>query len=257
MKLRAVVIINHANRAKRGELMKKKFRITTLGMMVVALYGGVASPSLRADATATLDIDVNKPGVAIPKTFYGLMTEEINHAYDGGLYAELIQNRSFQDPPPRGRGATTQPSIAVRWSIVGDGKASLDRNDPVNPALPVSLRLELSGSMAGVANEGYWGFPIRPDTTYTASFYAKASGGFAGPITAALVLDEGQLAVAKGDSPAISASWQKYTVKLATGHDAPTTTKAHFILSARGNGSVTFSMVSLFPPTYQNAPNGL
>ncbi len=237
--------------------MNKTFRITILCMMVAALYGGVASPSSRADATATLDIDVNKPGVAIPKTFYGLMTEEINHAYDGGLYAELIQNRTFQDPLPRGRGATTQPSIAVRWSVVGDGKASLDRNDPVNPALPVSLRLELSGSTAGIANEGYWGFPIWPDTTYTASFYAKAAGGFAGPVTAALVLDEDQLAVAKVDSPAVTQMWHKYKMKLTTGHDAPRTTKAHFILSAKGTGSVSFSMVSLFPPTYQNTPNGL
>ena len=96
--------------------------------------------------------------------------------------------------------------MAVRWSVVGDGKASLDRNEPVNAALPVSLRLELSGNTTGIANEGYWGFPIQPDTPYTASFYAKAAGGFAGPVHAALVLDDGQAEVAKGDSPAIGAS---------------------------------------------------
>jgi len=53
---------------------------------------------------ATLDVEVNKPGVAVPPSFYGLMTEEINHSYDGGLFAELIQNRTFQDPAPGGRG---------------------------------------------------------------------------------------------------------------------------------------------------------
>src|SRR5436305_12929278 len=126
--------------------MKRAASVPFACMVVAAFCGGMMAPAASADVSATLGIDVNKPGVAIPKTFYGLMTEEINHAYDGGLFAELIQNRTFQDPPPRGRGATTQPSLAVRWSVVGDGKASLDRNDPVNPALPVSLRLELSAT---------------------------------------------------------------------------------------------------------------
>ena len=98
--------------------MKKTSTIQILCTLVAAMYGGWAAPPARADATASLDIDVNKPGVAIPKMFYGLMTEEINHGYDGGLFAELIQNRTFQDPPPRGRAATTQPSLAV--SLVGD-----------------------------------------------------------------------------------------------------------------------------------------
>ena len=57
-------------------------------------------PTAQPKVAATLDIDVNKPSVTIPKMFYGLMTEEINHGYDGGLFAELIQNRTFQDPAP-------------------------------------------------------------------------------------------------------------------------------------------------------------
>ncbi len=207
-------------------------------------------------ANATLDVDVSKPGTAIPKTFYGLMTEEINHSYDGGLFAELIQNRSFQDPPPRGRGASPQ-NLPGHWSLTGEGTGSLDRSDPVSPALPASLRLDLSGKRAGVANDGYWGIPVRPDTTYTASFYAKGGGGFAGPVTAAIVLDENKVAVAQGEIPAVGSSWRKYTIKLATGHEAPTTAKARFVLSAAGAGSVAFSLVSLFPPTYEDTPGGL
>jgi alpha-N-arabinofuranosidase len=209
-----------------------------------------------ANAAVTLDVDVNKPGVSIPKTFYGLMTEEINHSYDGGLFAELIQNRTFQDPSPRGR--TTSPQkLPTHWSLIGDGTASLDRNDPVNPAVPFSLRLDLSGKTVGVANDGYWGIPVRPNTTYTASFYAKGGGGFAGPVTASIVLDEGNVSVAKADTRPLNSSWQKYTVTLATGREAPTTAKAQFVLSTSGRGSVSFSLISLFPPTYQNTPGGL
>ena len=205
---------------------------------------------------ATLDVDVSKPGPALPPNFYGLMTEEINHSYDGGLFAELIQNRTFQDPVPRGRTALPQ-DLPIHWSLIGNGKASIDHKDPVNAALPLSLRLELTGDSAGVGNDGYWGIPIRPDTTYTASFYAKGGGDFAGPVTASLVLDEGNVVVAKSQTQSINNSWQKYTVKLSTGHDAPTTDKAHFVLSAAGKGSISFSLVSLFPPTYQNVPGGL
>ena len=139
--------------------------------LVLALFTSAAG---AVDVSATLDVDVDKPGPAIPKTFYGLMTEEINHSYDGGLFAELIQNRTFQDPRPRGRQATPE-TLPVHWSLTGAGKAAVDRADPVNPALPVSLRLDLSGATAGVANDGYWGVPVRPDTTYTATYQHAAS----------------------------------------------------------------------------------
>ncbi|HET6387450.1 MAG TPA: sialate O-acetylesterase [Armatimonadota bacterium] len=204
----------------------------------------------------TLSIDVSKPGHSIPTGFYGLMTEEINHSYDGGLYAELIQNRTFQDPLPRGRQFSAQ-DLPIHWSLVGKGEAGVDRQNPVNEALPLSLRLNLTGAMAGVANDGFWGIPVRPDTTYTASFYARGGGGFAGPVTASLVDDDGGASVAQAATPPVSGAWQKYTLTLTTGPDAPTTAKAHFVLSASGTGSVTFSMVSLFPPTYKNVPNGL
>src|SRR4051794_5570430 len=198
----------------RERTMKRAASVPFLWMVVAAFCGGMMAPAAMAEVSATLDIDVNKPGAAIPKTFYGLMTEEINHSYDGGLFAELIQNRTFQDPPPRGRGGPrggppqtrpqappTQPAtqgMPVHWSLIGDGKAIAVREDPVNAALPVSLRLDLSGAAAaGVANDGYWGIPVRPDTTYSASFYAKGGGGFAGPVNASLLLDDGNVTVAK------------------------------------------------------------
>jgi alpha-L-arabinofuranosidase len=222
----------------------------------------MGGPSARADGAArqaTLDVDVRKPGVAIPPAFAGLMTEEINHSYDGGLFAELIQNRTFQDPAPRGWQAPPGQDVPVHWSVIGDGKASLDRTDPVTAALPVSLRLDLSGSAAaaGVANDGYWGIPVRPDTTYTASFYARSGGGFAGPVTASLLTDDGSQTVAHADTAPLAGAWQKFTVTLTTDHDAPTTARARFVLSATGVGSVSFSLVSLFPPTYQDTPGGL
>lgn len=185
------------------------------------------------------------------------MTEEINHSYDGGLFAELIQNRTFQDPAPRrAPGQAPASDLPVHWSLIG-GKASIDRSDPVNSALPLSLKLELSGGDAGVANDGYWGIPVRPDTKYTAEFYAKGGEGFNGPVKASLLTDAGNVTVAEASTRPISGTWKRYRVTLTTGHTVAKTAQARFVLSAAGSGSVSFSLVSLFPPTYRNTPGGL
>jgi len=139
---------------------------------LVAVCAIVAATAARADEPARLEVDVSKPGFTIRTSFCGLMTEEINHSYDGGLFAELIQNRTFQDERPRVGG------VPIHWSVIGPGKVSTDETDPVNAALPSSLKLDLASGGSGVANDGYWGIPVRPDTTYTVRFYAKGGGGF-------------------------------------------------------------------------------
>jgi len=234
-------------------------------LVIVSVFIFTEAAGAWAAVPATINVDVNKPGAAIAPAFYGLMTEEINHSYDGGLFAELIQNRTFQDPLPLIADQPRPPQDVpadppVHWSLIQEGAAAAsmhtDRIGPVNAALPISLRLDLAGGMAGVGNDGYWGIPIRPDTKYVASFYAKAGSGFTGPVTASLLTDD-NATVAKAESKPISRTWQNYTVELTTAHEAPTTAKARFVLSARGNGSIWFSLVSLFPPTYMNTPGGL
>src|ERR1035438_9147847 len=135
------------------------------------------------EALGHLTVDVAHPGVKISPTLYGLMTEEINHSYDGGLYAELIQNRIFKDS-----GDTT-----THWSLVqsgGTGAIALDNDHPVNSSLTTCLKLTIEEESAdqrangpaaplsvGVANDGFWGIPVKPNTRYRASFYARADDG--------------------------------------------------------------------------------
>jgi alpha-N-arabinofuranosidase len=149
-----------------------------LALAVAWLGGSIGFDGLaRAASPGTLRVDVSKPGAPIGKLFYGLMTEEINHSYDGGLYAELIQNRIFQN----------SPAEPVDWSIVQAGKSAgtieLDPTNPVNDtALKTSLKLKISaldnGGHVGVANSGYWGIPVWPNTKYHASFYARSTYRF-------------------------------------------------------------------------------
>lgn len=208
----------------------------------------------------------------MPPTFYGLMTEEINYSYEGGLYGELVRNRTFK----------ANPTNAVFWSAVGNAKMMLDTNTPLNDALTVSLKLDLAGatekSPAGVANGGYWGIPVRPNTTYHASFFAKAKH-FNGPLTISLVhiigtnattiksqgfewhLGEMTQTAAQATIPKISGEWQKYEVTLTTG-DVSTSKDNLLVISATKSGSLFdhgtlwLQQVSLFPPTYKDRPNG-
>lgn len=213
-----------------------------------------AGLALAADP-GKLTVRVDQPGVKISPTFYGLMTEEINYSYDGGLYAELIRNRIFKDDPRR----------AAHWSVVksGDGAGSieLDTVDPVNTtALTTSLRLDIAAagqnSRVGVANDGYWGIPVKPDTTYRASFYARAKPGFSSPLTVTLESADGAVTHANATVASVSATWQKYTVSLTTPASVQASTKNRFVISATTPGTVWLSLVSLFPPTFNDRPNG-
>lgn len=237
--------------------------------------------------TPKLTLDLTQPGANVSPMLYGLMTEEINHSYDGGLYAELIRNRIFKDNATKPEG----------WSLVNDdtanSKASMklianednipfdERRHAINGALQTCLRLtvEKAGARVGVASEGYWGIPVKPNTTYKASFYLKGEGSFqpfrrpgqqttqparpvidnntAGPITVTIESNDGKTVYASGTVDlAKSQFWKKYELTLTTAADVKPTTDARFVISTNRTGLYYFNLVSLFPPTYNNRPNG-
>jgi alpha-L-arabinofuranosidase len=127
-------------------------------------------------------------------------------------------------------------------------------------ALTTSLKLQITeagnGQRVGVANTGYWGIPVRPLTLYQASFYAMASSDFSGPLTVDIESNDGNTIYARGIVPRIGTAWQKYNLTLLTGITAPTE-NARFVISAGHTGTIWFNQVSLFPPTWNNRPNGL
>jgi alpha-N-arabinofuranosidase len=212
-----------------------------------------AARPVEAQQPVTLTVQVDQPRATFDPMFYGLMTEEINYSYDGGLYAELIRNRAF-------RNNAQNP---VNWSVAkyasAEGSIALEESPVPNTALTMALRLDAtrlkSGERIGVANEGYWGIPVKPDTTYRASFYARSSASFKGPLTVAIESNDGQTVFAKADVASITGEWKKYTATLRTGKAAPSITN-RFVISTGSPGTVWFSLVSLFPPTYKNRPNG-
>jgi alpha-N-arabinofuranosidase len=223
-------------------------------MIVLLVLSAGAVMAQVAAPTPTVTIPADRVGARVSPVFYGLMTEEINYAYEGGLYAELVNNRAFRPETNNMRHwKLLQPDGSVNaMSVVTD--------QPLNAALTNSLKLDVTAATekqpVGIANDGYWGIPVRPQTKYEASFYAKAPGGFDGPITVSLVSDGSEATVfASGKVSRLSADWQKYTVTLTTGN-VPPSKDNHLLVSVAKPGVIYFNLVSLFPPTYKNRPNG-
>ncbi|MBN2703657.1 MAG: carbohydrate binding domain-containing protein [Pontiellaceae bacterium] len=198
--------------------------------------------------STTLTIDTQEAKADASPLLYGLTGEEVNYSFDGGLYAELIRNRSFME-------STNSP---VHWTLaVTNSYIELDPGTPLNEHHPVSLRWEVgSKEPTRIVNEGYWGIPVYPNTEYKVSFYAKASEGYAGPIGAALTSSDGKTDYAQAMVRSIGTEWKRYELVLKT-RKMESVSDGRFSLVTAGDGTVWLNLVSLFPPTWNDRPNGV
>lgn len=197
---------------------------------------------------ATLTVHADRPGPRVSPLLYGVFFEEINHAGDGGLYAELVRNRSFEDgPTPEG------------WSAVerdgGKAELALDPDRPLNLAQGHALRLRVSGpGEAGVANGGFWGIAVRAGAVYRLSLFARGAPGSRLPLTAALESASGRV-YARATLGTPSPTWSRFTASLRSTETDPA---ARLVLTTRGSGTLWLDVVSLFPAeTWKGRPNGL
>jgi alpha-N-arabinofuranosidase len=189
-------------------------------------------------SAVNLIVSADRPGVRISPTMWGIFFEDINFGADGGLYAELVKNRSFEFPDAFEGWSKIQKQDA-------QGKLSIRDANPLELANPNYLRIEVQkpGDGFGVSNEGFRGIGIRKGVKYYFSVYARSL--LPGPMTlrAELVGSDGKkLADAKLAN--IEGEWKNYCVLLtASGTDA----KAKLNLLATAKGLVDVDMVSLFP----------
>lgn len=237
----------------------------------IALTATFVGRACAADVP-TLEIQADQATNKVSPIFFGLMTEEINFSYEGGLYAELIRNRTFKADavnttikPENYESSKYYPvqiNVANKpkfWTAVGGAVLALDTNTPLNDALNVSLKLDASAASAtapaGIANGGYWGIPVKPKTTYHVSFFAKAANGFAGPVSVSLESANGETNYASAEISGLTTEWKKFETTLKTKR-VPASKENVFKLTTKTPGSVWLQNVSLFPPTYKNRANG-
>ena len=253
--------------------------LPTTTVVVASVFAATGSYAQSNAPLPAIEIQANRVMTQMPTTFYGLMTEEINYSYEGGLYGELIRNRAFKadaiqeiikpenyDPAkhyPLKFPANTAPKF---WSAVGSAKLVLDTNNPLNTALNVSLKLDVSGasktSPAGIANGGYWGIALKPNTTYHASFFAKAKN-FNGVLTVSLESADGKKVFASAEVSGTGGDWKKFEAALTTSGDFTPSKENRLVISTtksgtlfNHHGTVWLQQVSLMPPTFKDRPNG-
>jgi alpha-N-arabinofuranosidase len=221
-----------------------------LGFLLLPL---VAKADVSPPNGATIDIQIQSPVAKVSPTLYGLMTEEINHSYDGGLYAELVGNRALKD----------EDWMPVRWTMFQNsalgGTMTFDQQTGPSAAVARSLKLVVTKAAVddpvGVQNEGFWGISLRGKTTYKGSFYAKADHPAMGAVTVSLVNNDSGKVLAKTVAEPLGTEWKQYHVELHTGVVVPSAANT-LVLAVEKPGTVWFSLVSLFPPTFASRANG-
>ena len=227
------------------------------------LMAGCALFSATAKAQVTIDIDAQQRGPKVSPMLYGIFYEDINHAADGGIYAELIRNRSFEDGPRYGAPADMQgwttyaaaPSQLTARLIQPTKKTPL-----LNSVQHNALALDIKASAAlpvCLVNEGYWGINAVQGRSYRLSFWAKTLK-YQGTVKATLCSKDGSQLYAEtlvsGFPVAKAKGWTKYEATLTANDNDPL---AQFALVFDGAGQVQIDMVSLFPPTFKNRANGM
>ncbi|WP_171686592.1 family 43 glycosylhydrolase [Paenibacillus planticolens] len=221
-----------------------------------------------------IEIDVNGKGVDINPTTWGVFFEDINYALDGGLYAELVQNRSFEMVKVSGSRsssstatATTTPAYTYAWNPVQKGGGVGTMTTSTEKALHVNnpnfLRLSVTnaGDGVGVYNTGYsstTGTQVPSMTLvqgdkYNFSLYVRSSD-YKGPVEVSLTSDDGSTVYASSQLTGITSDWQKLSGVLEPGLSTNT---GRLQVLVKGTGTVDLDMVSLMPQkTWMNRPNG-
>ncbi|HZB33124.1 MAG TPA: alpha-L-arabinofuranosidase C-terminal domain-containing protein [Streptosporangiaceae bacterium] len=257
-------------------MSRPAWRLGLAALLAGALVA-VPAPTTNAPASApantsapidySLRVDPTRGGPSIADTMYGVFFEDINRAADGGLYAELVQNRSFEYDRADNRSFTPLTSWTPTAVAGGSGTAEVvDDAERLNERNRRYLRLSLTGGAAGdetqsaaafgVTNSGYnTGIRLEAGKSYDFSVWARTDQAAGTALTAALADTSGAALAAPARIAVRGDRWTKYTATLVA--DASSTT-GRLTVAAGGAGVVRLDMVSLFPrDTFKGRPNGL
>ncbi|MCK7554683.1 hypothetical protein MKQ70_06580 [Chitinophaga sedimenti] len=251
--------------------------------VILLLGGSLYLTGVFAQQAATVTVDVSKPQARVSPSLHGIFFEEISHGGEGGLYAELIQNRGFEesripqgvqlkdgwlvpDPKPHWFLNGKPSDWRMPWPVKSDypswrGSAGIDitltQEHPLNTATPRNMKVTVRQPGAGsrLINEGFWGINAVKGDVYNLTFYARTDADYKGGVDVQLQSKEGRI-LAKNTIKSISSGeWKKYTCKLIPTETDPA---AEFAISFNTTGTAYIDFVSLFPAkTFKGRPNGM
>ena len=216
--------------------MKKRILFSSLALAAV---------TMASAQTHTLDVNAKKIGAPIQSTMYGMFFEDINYAADGGLYGELIKNRSFEFP-----------QTLMGWQAFGNFKVMEDGPFERCPHYITLSPANHKDRRTGLVNEGYFGIGVKKGESYKFSVWAKGNGGNSAIrvqlIDPASMGEEQQFVEEKLDIT--SQEWKKYTVTIKSPIDFE---KAQLRIYLNSTNAVSLEHISLFPVnTFKNRENG-
>ncbi len=195
-----------------------------------------------------LTVNVKKPIATIQPTMWGIFFEDINMAADGGIYAELVKNRSFEFFKPLMGWEILKPDTTTGVLILNQSET--------NPANPRYARISIGEGedSFGLSNEGFRGMGIKKGMTYHFSVSARQAEGSTLKMRIEVVNPSGEIIGTANLAPDAK-NWQKYTVSFTA---SATEQKAKMNIWFEGKGALDLDMISLFPDdTWKNRPGGL
>lgn len=225
-----------------------KMKTKLKGMLLTAM---LATASVSANAQMNVNVNAGIYGDSISPTLYGIFFEEINHAGDGGLYAELVANRSFESN-------TVKKKYLDYWNKYADASIFAVSAEDHETAMLNSVQLHAAKVVAdaaggGIINNGYKGIHVVSGRTYKLNFFAK--GAEAGAVlTAKLVAADTVTVLGSVQIDPLTTDWKKYSVTITATGDAD---RGKLAITSSAAGTFYLDVVSLFPPTYKDHENGL
>jgi alpha-N-arabinofuranosidase len=211
--------------------------ISLFCFLFAGIFGAKAQPkNLIVNARTTI--------APIQPTMWGLFFEDINFAADGGIYAELVKNRSFEFYKPFMGWKKLGEEYSGQFQIINGG---IEDN-------PRFLRIEsLQGKELGLINEGFRGMGVIAGESYTFSVFARQNEGVSN--LKVELLDSTEVVIGKTEVKNFSGEWKKYETKFAC---QTNNSKAKLRITLSGKGVLEIDMISLFPEhTWKNRTNGL
>ena len=209
---------------------------------------GLAFTLCFSNAQNVITIQADKPGAEVSPNMWGVFFEDINFSADGGIYAEMVKNRSFEFYSPM-----------MGWKEVkkegGNGKVLIVNIAPVKPQNPRFARVNVNAEkgLYALSNEGFRGIGVQEGKQYNFSVLVRKTSG--NVVLKVNLVGSNDKQIGSAPVENLTDKWTKKTVSLTA---AATDAKAHLELSFEGKGNVDVDMISLFPKdTWKSRPNGL
>jgi alpha-N-arabinofuranosidase len=229
----------------------KRLALYSINVLFTGLFFSLIYPI--QGQTYSCQIDVLKYGPKVADICRGQQIEEFNHQFQGGLYAQLINNPSFEE--------LNNP--IAQWKLVKDHNSNGEISSQTDKETPMlnhnqdhCLKLSVKSGSAGISNGGYWGIKLENNTRYKISFWSKAGANYKGTLQVQLQNNDGKV-YAQSQSFKPVTEWKHFTCELIPKGITNITGDNRFVIYASAPGDIYFDVITMMPPTWKNRPNGL